>query len=258
MIDFPLQNNFPPKVYGYISITSEKNNLKTHVPLQKITFKENPSTLPQPEQCSSLINTSRRLKPLPAFQRKNLLVSVVFQQITFYFSFKSESLPHASLPFMRNLIKRLQFPEFTAQLDQDPSSSTCDKDLLMRITPLWKDTFEDLSPFSDRPKAVSVPCPLTRESQLMAVRRQDRTCSSLTTGENNGQQPRESGLYSQKFLKHFPIYSEKWFRANHSSENSDKNNMRWHMIHIRSFRCCFLDNKCSRQQGCTLPKCSFL
>lgn len=44
MIDFPLQNNLPPRVYGYIPITSEKKNIKTHVPLQKTTFKENPST----------------------------------------------------------------------------------------------------------------------------------------------------------------------------------------------------------------------
>lgn len=88
---------------GYISITSEKNNLKTHVPLQKTTFKENPSTLPQLEQCSSLIiNTARRLQPLPAFQKENIMVSVVLQQITFYFSFRPASLPHASLPFVRN------------------------------------------------------------------------------------------------------------------------------------------------------------
>lgn len=120
---------------GYISITSEKNNLKTHVPLQKTTFKENPSTLPQLEQCSSLIiNTARRLQPLPAFQKENIMVSVVLQQITFYFSFRPASLPHASLPFVRN--KRMQFSQFTAHLDQVPSRSTYDKDLLMRIATL--------------------------------------------------------------------------------------------------------------------------
>lgn len=79
LTDFLLQNNLSPRVYGYMSTTSEKKFLKPLSPAEN-NPKGKHQHSPQTEQCDSLIiKIFRRLKLLLALWKQNLSGNVVLQ-----------------------------------------------------------------------------------------------------------------------------------------------------------------------------------